>query len=63
MMGEYFPWYFNSYINNKRDNKDFQFTFTFLKNGQYQCWGQWKDIIILVLKNIKYKKMNRIKAN
>jgi len=63
MMGEYFPWYFNSYINNKKDNKDFQFTFTFFKNDQYQCWGQWKDIIALVLKNIKYKKMNRIKAN
>ncbi len=64
MMGYYFPWYFNDYINNSSENKNyFQFTFTFLRNEEYQCWGEWKDVIIPVLKNIKYKKIFRIKAN
>ena len=62
MMGEWFPWYFTAGVN-KKNNKDFQFTFTFLRNGQYECWGQWKDIMVLVLKNIKYKKIYRVKAN
>ena len=62
MMGEWFPWYFTPVVN-KKNNKDFQFTFTFLRNGQYECWGQWKDIMVLVLKNIKYKKIYRVKAN
>ena len=64
MMGYYFPWYFNNYINEIHEKGDsFQFTFTFLRNGEYECWGEWKDIIIPVLQNIKHKKMNRVKAN
>ena len=63
MMGYYFPWYFNDYVNNPIDRKDFQFTFTFIKNGEPNCYGEWLDIINPVLKKIKYKKMNRIKAN
>ena len=64
MMGYYFPYYFNDYINKPSEDKnDFQFTFTFLRNGQYECWGEWKDIIVPVLKKIKYKKINRVKAN
>jgi hypothetical protein len=64
MMGYYFPWYFNDYINDPTENKNyFQFTFTFFRNGQYECWGEWKDIIVPVLDNIKHKKMNRVKSN
>jgi len=64
MMGYYFPWYFNNYISDpKEDKNNFQFTFTFIKTGEYVCWGEWKDIIIPVLKNIKHKKMNRVKSN
>ena len=64
MMGYYFPWYFNNYINEINEKGDsFQFTFTFLRNGEYECWGEWKDIIIPVLQNIKHKKINRVKAN
>jgi hypothetical protein len=64
MMSDNFPWYFNDFVNYKNKNKNnFQFTFVFIKNGQYQCWGKWKDIIDLVIKNIKHKKINRIKAN
>ena len=61
IMGDYFPWYFNNYINDKGNS--FQFTFIFLRNEKYECWGQWKDIIIPVLQNIKHKKINRVKAN
>ena len=63
MMGYYFPWYFNDYINNPLEKKDFQFTFTFIRTGEYVCWGEWKDIILPVLKNIKHKKMDRVKSN
>jgi|TARA_R100000781_G_scaffold5160_1_gene5882 hypothetical protein len=62
MMSDHFPWYFNDGVNNLPD-KYFQFTFVFIKNGQYQCWGQWQDVMIPVLKHIKHKKINRIKAN
>ena len=64
MMGDTFPWYFNDFVNYKNEKRNkFQFTFTFIRDGEYQCWGEWKDIMIPVLKNIKHKKMNRVKAN
>tara|TARA_R100001015_G_C4438307_1_gene32846 strand:- start:32 stop:511 length:480 start_codon:yes stop_codon:yes gene_type:complete len=61
VMGDHFPWYFNDFINKKEDG--FQFTFTFIKKGKEECWGKWLDIIKLVLKNIKHKKINGVKAN
>ena len=64
MMGGNFPWYFNDFVNYKGENKDsFQFTFTFIRNGKEECWGTWLDMMKPVLKNIKHKKMNRVKAN
>ena len=64
MRGAYFPWYYNDYVDEINEKGDtFQFTFTFLRNQKYECWGEWKDIIIPVLKNIEHKKMNRVKAN
>ena len=64
MMGNYFPWYFNSYVNREGEKKDnFQFTFTFIRNGKEECWGEWIDIMRPVLKHIKHKKMDRVKAN
>ena len=63
MMGYYFPWYFNDGINNFEKDGVFQFTFIFIRNSNYVCWGEFKDIILPVLKKIKHKKMNRIKAN
>ena len=64
MMSNYFPWYFNEYVNYKGEKNDsFQFTFMFMKKGLYECWGEWKDIIDPVIKHIKHSKMNRIKAN
>ena len=64
MMGYYFPWYFNDYVNEKNEKSNhFQFTFQFLKNGKYECWGEWKDIMVSVLQHIKHKKVKRVKAN
>ena len=63
MMGEYFPWYFNDYVSNFQKEDNFQFTFHFVKDGDFTCWGDWKDIMLPVLKKIKYKKINRVKAN
>ena len=64
MMGGNFPWYFNDFVNYKGENKDsFQFTFTFIRNGKEECWGTWLDMMKPVLKKIRHKKMNRVKAN
>ncbi len=59
---DYFPWYFNNGVST--DNDDFfQFTFSFIKDGKEQCWGEWWDLIVPVIEKIKHKKMNRVKAN
>jgi hypothetical protein len=64
MMGEYFPWYFNSFVNREWEKEtNFQFTFTFIDQGEEECWGKWIDIMRPVLKHIKHKKINRVKAN
>jgi hypothetical protein len=64
MMGYYFPWYFNDFVNREEEKGDnFQFTFTFIRNGEEECWGKWIDIMRPVLKHIKHKKINRVKAN
>ena len=63
MMGYYFPWYFNDAINDFEKKDNFQFTFTFIKNSNYVCWGEWQNIMVPVLEKIKYKKINRVKAN
>ena len=64
MMGYYFPWYFNDFVNYQGEKgSNFQFTFTFIDNGEYKCVKDLQDFLIPVLKNIKYKKINRVKAN
>ena len=64
MMGDHFPWYFNNFINYEHEDKNnSQFTFTFIKNNNWECWGTWKEIMIPVLKQIKYNQMRRVKAN
>ena len=64
IMGDCFPWYYNNFIDDRNKKIDtFQFTFTFLRRGEQACWDEWLDIIKPVLKNIKHKKMNRVKAN
>jgi hypothetical protein len=63
VMSDYFPWYFNEEVNLRQKDSSFQFTFTFIENGKEECWGEWLDVMKPVLKNIKHKKMNRVKAN
>ena len=64
MMGYYFPWYFNDFVNDEEEKENnFQFTFHFIRNGKEECWGECIDIMRLVLKHIKHKKINRVKAN
>jgi len=64
MMSDAFPWYFNDCVNYKKEKNDnFQFTFIFITKGLYECWGEWKDIMVPVIENIKHYKMNRVKAN
>lgn len=64
MLSSNFPWYYNDYVNDENEKSNhFQFTFIFLRNGQYECWGEWKDIMVPVLQHIKHKKINRVKAN
>ena len=64
MMGGSFPWYFNPYVNDENDKGcNFQFTFTFIDEGKQKCWGEFIEIMKPVLKKIKHKKMNRVKAN
>ena len=62
VMSDYFPWYFNNGVSKMNDGF-FQFTFSFIKDGKEQCWGEWMDIMRPVLENIKHKKINRVKAN
>jgi hypothetical protein len=63
IMGEYFPWYYNDSIIYGKSKKDFQFVFSFIREGKEVCWGEWIDIMRPVLKHIKHKKINRVKAN
>tara|TARA_R100001594_G_scaffold40390_1_gene72257 strand:- start:65 stop:544 length:480 start_codon:yes stop_codon:yes gene_type:complete len=64
MMSDYFPWYFNDGIDykGKKDNS-FQFTYTFVAETKINCSEEMIDIIKPILKKIKYKKLNRVKAN
>ena len=48
-----FPWYYNDYVNYENEKSDyFQFTFTFINNGEYKCVKVLQDLLIPVLKNI-----------
>ena len=62
IMSEYFPWYFTNGVSEPNDNF-FQFTFSFIKDGKEQCWGEWLDIMVPVLEKIKHKKINKVKVN
>ena len=63
MMGEEFPWYYNDSVTYKDDVNAFQFTFNFISKNGPECWGEWYNMIVPVLKKLKVKKLNRVKAN
>ena len=62
IMGEYMPWFFNEGVNQFND-KHFQFTFTFLKENKKNCLDEHFKMLEPFLEKIKFKKLNRIKAN
>ena len=63
MMGHNFPWYFKDGIN-KIPDKNFQFCFIFINGeGKINCSDKMMDLLKPVLSKLKYKKINKIKAN
>lgn len=62
IMGDYMPWYYNDSV--LRSNKEsFQFTYTFIAEGEKTCHQDMIDLIQPILSKLKYQKINRIKAN
>jgi len=62
IMGDYMPWYYNEFVI--RSNKDsFQFTYSFMAEGEQTCHQDMIDLLQPILSKLKYKKLNRIKAN
>ena len=62
IMSDHFPWYFNDNVVDYEE-KYFQFTFHFIKNGDVNCSEKMMNIVQPILSKIKYKKIHRIKAN
>ena len=60
---EYFPWYYNNYKTDDDKNKlsHYQFTHTFFKNNKIN--SNYFIILESLLKKLKIKSLNRIKAN
>ena len=62
IMNDTMPWYFNE--NIVRNNKnDFQFTYLFIKDGKQNCHQDMIDLLNPILLKLKFKKINKIKAN
>ena len=62
MMGDTFPWYYNDAVINE-DDGFFQFTYVFVVDGKENCHPEVMKILKPILEKLKYKKMERIKAN
>ena len=62
IMSDYFPWYYNDFVLEKKDNF-FQFTFVFLDEKGINCSKEIMNIINIVLSKIKYNKLTAVKAN
>ena len=64
IMGEKFYWYFSDNITRISKNKDdFQFTYSFIVKGKINCSSDMMSILEPVLSKLKFKKINKIKAN
>ena len=62
LMGNHMPWYFKEGVNSVVD-KNFQFAFTFIINGKINCHETYLNLLKPILEKIKFKTLNRIKAN
>ena len=69
MLGDFFPWYYNSCITNHKDTEDnFYFTHNFYNNIQSQTLhpgpaSNYYNLLIKFLKQLKCKSIIRIKGN
>ena len=61
IMSDYIPWYYNNGVVSYKDDS-FQLTFTFIKDGKYNCPENVVSLLKPILNKIKYKKINKIKA-
>jgi hypothetical protein len=62
IMSDQMPWYYNDGVISVGD-KFFQFTFGFMNKEQVNCSDERMALIGPILSKIKYKKLNRVKAN
>ena len=63
MLGDHFPWYYNSYITDKEDTKDkFYFTHNFYNNDLYVN-SDYFNLLAKFLKQINSKSIIRVKGN
>lgn len=65
LLGKKFPWYFQSHVLNSKPTEaslnDFQFTHTFIREGQVT--SDLMHIIAPLLERLQAKSIQRIKAN
>jgi hypothetical protein len=61
ILGDYFPWYYNSYVINEKIDNFFQFTHIFYSN--YSIQSNYFNIISPLIEKINPKAIIRIKAN
>ena len=62
IMGDYMPWYYNDNVIRINQNSS-QFTYSFIADGIQNCHQDMIDLLQPILSKLKYKKLNRIKAN
>tara|TARA_R110002020_G_C15661896_1_gene716854 strand:- start:8 stop:484 length:477 start_codon:yes stop_codon:yes gene_type:complete len=62
IMGNYMPWHFIPKIVSG-NQKDYQFEFCFIIDGKINCTEKMINVLDPILKKLKFKKLNKIKAN
>tara|TARA_R100000322_G_C5342372_1_gene166109 strand:- start:135 stop:611 length:477 start_codon:yes stop_codon:yes gene_type:complete len=62
IMSDQMPWYYNDGVVSVGDSF-FQFTFGFVSKQQVNCSKEQMTLIEPILSKIKYKKLNKVKAN
>jgi len=61
IMSNYMPWYFTKILKSKDVGN--QFEYCFILDGKVNCSDYMINIINPIFKKLKYKEMNRVKAN
>ena len=62
IMSDYIPWFYTDGVSFVPD-EHFQFTYSFVKDGEIKCPQRAFDLLSPLLNKLKYKKLSRIKAN